>query len=504
MSKRFDAYHAWLGIPSDEQPPNHYRLLGISLFESDEDVIQNGLDQRMAHLKSLVNGSHGEDSQRLLTEVSQAGGCLLRPEKKQVYDKRLRSSLHANAETVDVRPAAVTAPAAPIPRQPARQVPLPDEVAVPMAPVDDELAAAEGFPVVPTIVGSAIGMGVACLVLFLLWFQGGNSSEMVVQADPVELGADDVIEAPGGQDALEAPDAVADPPEQKDDETVPVAEPPVEPTPEPQPTLPRPQMEGSEPPARAGSPTHPPPQSGPLPGSPPPSSPNNSFPSAPPPATRNGAGTPSSTPTFSETPKSVVLDVERSSMHVLLAENGEGKEIQVQVKGLTNLSKSYTLDPSDGIVRLGRPVDIMLPEYPGVKIHLSMHKKGQVVQLEVAPEIETEHGKTSDFSKRRLDSSKRALMKKYTTLGKNLGAAQSEALMLQNAMTRPAAVPVRNAQRQRFSVLTAQTIPALQNQLTYVQNRGDVLQQLSVLAKQIHEKAELNLVVQVKAAEKAE
>ena len=25
-----DPYHVWLGIPPEEQPPNHYRLLGIA------------------------------------------------------------------------------------------------------------------------------------------------------------------------------------------------------------------------------------------------------------------------------------------------------------------------------------------------------------------------------------------------------------------------------------------------------------------------------------------
>ncbi len=29
----FDPYHKWLGIPPDEQPANHYRLLGLELFE---------------------------------------------------------------------------------------------------------------------------------------------------------------------------------------------------------------------------------------------------------------------------------------------------------------------------------------------------------------------------------------------------------------------------------------------------------------------------------------
>ena len=39
MAEGFDPYHKWLGIPPKDQPPNHYRLLGIELFESDPEVI---------------------------------------------------------------------------------------------------------------------------------------------------------------------------------------------------------------------------------------------------------------------------------------------------------------------------------------------------------------------------------------------------------------------------------------------------------------------------------
>ncbi len=35
----FAPYHKWLGIPPADQPANHYRLLGLNLFESDPDVI---------------------------------------------------------------------------------------------------------------------------------------------------------------------------------------------------------------------------------------------------------------------------------------------------------------------------------------------------------------------------------------------------------------------------------------------------------------------------------
>jgi hypothetical protein len=51
MPKAFDPYHTWLGIAPHEQPANHYRLLGVPLFESDADIIQHGADQRMAYVR---------------------------------------------------------------------------------------------------------------------------------------------------------------------------------------------------------------------------------------------------------------------------------------------------------------------------------------------------------------------------------------------------------------------------------------------------------------------
>ena len=55
-SAAFDPYHKWLGVPPHQQPPNLYRLLGISLFESDADVISYAADQRMALLRSIAAG----------------------------------------------------------------------------------------------------------------------------------------------------------------------------------------------------------------------------------------------------------------------------------------------------------------------------------------------------------------------------------------------------------------------------------------------------------------
>ena len=56
----FNAYHKWLGIPLEEQPPHYYRLLGIPLFEKDREVIIAALDQRQNFLKQKSVGPQGK------------------------------------------------------------------------------------------------------------------------------------------------------------------------------------------------------------------------------------------------------------------------------------------------------------------------------------------------------------------------------------------------------------------------------------------------------------
>jgi formylglycine-generating enzyme required for sulfatase activity len=105
MPQAFDPYHKWLGIPKDEQPPNHYRLLAIGFFEDDGDVIQAAADRQMAHLRTYQNGPNSELSQKLLNEVAAARVCLLKPATKKAYDARLRKELEAKAAPAQPTPA---------------------------------------------------------------------------------------------------------------------------------------------------------------------------------------------------------------------------------------------------------------------------------------------------------------------------------------------------------------------------------------------------------------
>ena len=105
----FDAYHKWLGIPAAEQPPNHYRLLGVSLFEKDKDVLIAALDQRQRFLMQKAVGPRGELVGPMMEQLQHARLCLLNRLTKAQYDSMLRQQ-------------GVGAPAAVLPSQPIGQI----------------------------------------------------------------------------------------------------------------------------------------------------------------------------------------------------------------------------------------------------------------------------------------------------------------------------------------------------------------------------------------------
>ena len=98
MADKFDPWYTWLGIPAEEQPVDHYRLLGIRQLEANPTVIENAADQRMTHLRSFQTGKHSDLSQQLLNAVATARVCLLNPEKKAAYDRDLLEKTQAAAK----------------------------------------------------------------------------------------------------------------------------------------------------------------------------------------------------------------------------------------------------------------------------------------------------------------------------------------------------------------------------------------------------------------------
>ena len=116
MAGEFDPYYTWLGIRPEESAGgvDHYRLLGVQPLEENPEVICNAMDQRMHFLRTLQVGKRAAESQALLNEIAAAGGCLLDPRSKALYDRQLRAELARRTLPAAVLPSAVL-PAAVLP-----------------------------------------------------------------------------------------------------------------------------------------------------------------------------------------------------------------------------------------------------------------------------------------------------------------------------------------------------------------------------------------------------
>ena len=136
--QQFDPYYIWLGIPPKDQPPHHYRLLGLELFEDEPKVIGIAADRQMAHVRTFQRGEHSAQSQQLLNEIAGARVCLLNPEKKAAYDLQLREQLRPKKSSVENGTGPITATATRVPAPVPPPAPTPPTSPLPTA--NDPLA----------------------------------------------------------------------------------------------------------------------------------------------------------------------------------------------------------------------------------------------------------------------------------------------------------------------------------------------------------------------------
>jgi len=204
----FDPYHKWLAIPPAEQPPSHYRLLGLQAFEDDAEVIASAADRQMAHVKSFATGPYSAQSQKLLDELARARITLLNAAAKKVYDAGLQpaESAHSDdsgASRVAARPSHV--PQHPVLSSAIRFHPFAEAptasakgaVDVNPQPIDTQAAAQPAVSIVPIRVDGTSSRLAArhrastfrrCIeifsVLLLLFFSTATAYVLLVTIDP--------------------------------------------------------------------------------------------------------------------------------------------------------------------------------------------------------------------------------------------------------------------------------------------------------------------------------
>ena len=97
MPKHADRYHQWLSIPPKDQPPDHYRLLGLARFEASAEAIARAAEKRLEYLHTFQVGADVQECERLRSQVEHARTTLLDPRRKAIYDALLRTATSADA-----------------------------------------------------------------------------------------------------------------------------------------------------------------------------------------------------------------------------------------------------------------------------------------------------------------------------------------------------------------------------------------------------------------------
>ncbi|PAY19617.1 hypothetical protein CKO51_10155 [Rhodopirellula sp. SM50] len=91
-------YQEWLEIPAERLPPNHYALLGLADFESDEALIESAAKSRSAYLHQIAAGPRRKIVQEMLGQVAIARRTLLNADSRSAYDESLRSGTASDAQ----------------------------------------------------------------------------------------------------------------------------------------------------------------------------------------------------------------------------------------------------------------------------------------------------------------------------------------------------------------------------------------------------------------------
>ena len=201
------------------------------------------------------------------------------------------------------------------------------------------------------------------------------------------------------------------------------------------------------------------------------------------------------TPPVSRT--KVVLDLSQPVTHATLSEPADGGKAEIHVEDVKGLNTSYELKPSEGVLRFGQRVEIVLKDYNGLRIGLSLHARDSMI-VDIAPKMGT-----IAFTQRWAMQAAIKAKKDVEQASQQLAAAKTEAQTIDIWLKSPGPKPLalRNANREQLLVLNQQTIPALAKDLKDLQAAADASQRLSQLAEQIHLTASIHFVVRSEAKE---
>ncbi|MBM4040202.1 MAG: hypothetical protein FJ290_16980 [Planctomycetes bacterium] len=174
-----DLYTELLGLPPGPRPPDHYALLGLTLFEPDPHAIHEAILRQTAELKRWAlhpDPDRMRRVQEMLNELSAAGVALEDPNTKAPYDEHLARQLGIALPTPEPRAVPMApqpAPAAPPAPAPRPKTALPTPRALPPSrpsPATAEPAPATFWEAALDFLSAYWGWGLLAVgVLLAIW-----------------------------------------------------------------------------------------------------------------------------------------------------------------------------------------------------------------------------------------------------------------------------------------------------------------------------------------------
>lgn len=447
VASGFDAYHKWLGIQPAEQPPDHYRLLGVARFESDREVLAAAADRQMAHVKSFAAGQYAAASQTLLNELAKARVTLLNALQKEAYDRRLRGSL---ARGVDA--SATSAPT--------ERIAAASEPARPSAAQSPQLR-------IRTTHHDALGQ-----------LRQRRRSNLAIQWLMVGMGAAVVAGALGYAAMLrpEAPAAISQAPTAPSAlEVVPAA-----PAPRPRPELESPPENQPAAPPAASAPIPQPEEDQPpqeiLPR-------KRKLPLLPPPPVA--------------TIHDLDLDLSKRVQRLALPMKDTGN---LQVLGLRGCDAPYKIDPIGGNLRREGKVQIIVSGARVAIWEVSINSRGDdQTLLEVEGFIVTDDEKRLPLTLANVGRRRRLVSKQFEQAASLLEASQAEQSRLSNWLAGPGMKPLADVGTARVRVRELERmVPEQSNVVQSLKADLQVAEQVQAFAQQLDE----DCVIEISVAEK--
>ena len=183
----------------------------------------------------------------------------------------------------------------------------------------------------------------------------------------------------------------------------------------------------------------------------------------------------------------VVLDLTRKETFVTLAAGRAESGVQVEIRDVIRAPSKYRLEPPEGVVRVGKPVDIVFDGTPNMCIRVSLVTRGKDLAVKIAPLASADKAGTVEFTIDRIRRSAGLFQRRVRTYQKQIAQMRKEYHDIETWLAIPGNKPldvvksVRARQKLLYRELVAQ-----ERALPNLEARYEVVQELAELADRIH------------------